>query len=229
MKKIVAMMVAGVAAFGLSGMASAIPMMRLSDGVTTVVVSDGGAWDSNVNPGVVTYSGAVGLNWTITVTTGMGMPNSGDPGSLDMDLNSVAQSLSAGTLAIDLWDDGYFAAGDAVTVYSAVGGTIERNAGNVSSFKTWMGAPGDPFDTGTLVNTLGPFGPGPFSGSVETPVIIPATGVGFTQQAIIHHAKKSTTSFDFEASGIPVPDSGMTLVLLGAALAGLSAVRRIVG
>ena len=82
--------------------------MSLSDGGTTVTITDNGLGDSNPVIGAVTYVGAVGGNWLVNITTGLSKPVVGSATVPKMDLNSVnATSGGAGTLTIKWSDDNF--------------------------------------------------------------------------------------------------------------------------
>lgn len=53
--------------------AHAIPQPRISDGTSTVTVSDFGAGDSNPAAGAVTWIGSLGA-WSVNVGTGITKP-----------------------------------------------------------------------------------------------------------------------------------------------------------
>src|SRR5512147_831969 len=96
LKSTVAALVAG-GLFLAAEQASALPIMTLSDGTTTVTVTDNGAGDSFIDTdgtGVITFIGAVGTFY-INVTTGL---SKSDPGSAawwpNMDLNNVSRTSS---------------------------------------------------------------------------------------------------------------------------------------
>src|SRR5713226_8880891 len=85
----------------------ATPQLLLSDGTTTVVVTDQGLLDSNPNPGAITYIGPVGSNWSLNVTTGLTKPAVGSALAPELDINTSSTSQSAGTLLIELTDSDF--------------------------------------------------------------------------------------------------------------------------
>src|SRR5262245_12774628 len=104
-----------VAAFAVSlGSAYATPMLRISDGSSTITITDGGGTDANATSGVVTFIGSIG-NWTLNVTTGISFSPNGK-----LDLNSIdGSSAAGGTLTLLLTDTGFWDAGN---VLSSIGG-----------------------------------------------------------------------------------------------------------
>lgn len=125
-----AVMCWAVAAFPSN--AQAVATLTLSDGTPadTVVVTDGEVGlDANPLPGVVTYIGPVGTNWTLNVSTGI----SHSP-QVHMDLNSVdATSVGAGSLTILLSDTG-FVDSPTTNVAMQIGGTTQGTVTNSAYF-----------------------------------------------------------------------------------------------
>ncbi|MBI5142647.1 MAG: hypothetical protein HZA20_10755 [Nitrospirae bacterium] len=100
-----ALMLAMLALF-TAGSIEAAPTITLSDGANTVTVVDGGAGDTNATPGIVGFSGPIGL-WVVNVTTGIGSPLFGLPGLPQTHLDSVDLSMAppiapAGSKYIDI-------------------------------------------------------------------------------------------------------------------------------
>ncbi|MGA2863515.1 MAG: VPDSG-CTERM sorting domain-containing protein [Verrucomicrobiota bacterium] len=193
----IALMAVSVAA--CAGSAYAIPLtLTLSDGIPadTQTIVDGLPGDLNLNPGVVTYIGPVGLNWFVNVTTGIS-----EKPTAFMDLNSVDQSLGAGHLTITLTDGPFLQNG---AVLAGIGGTT---AGMVSYTTTFTGPIGG--------------GPGPFAGSTTGAAV--GAPYNLTQTVDIFHRGAGVSSFD---ATIGVPDGGLTVALLGFAVMGVEGLRR---
>ena len=140
--------------------AQAATIIELSDGVDTVTVTDGGFGDLSATPGVVVFSGAVGV-FDVNVTTGLSFPLLGSLSEPVMDLNSVnVSSGSAGTLTVKLTTTDYTGPLIADTTLDT-GGTTNGSI-TVESFVDTSNAA---FGTATPTGTLGVFSDGAFSGS----------------------------------------------------------------
>ena len=217
MKSFVKILAVAAGVVGLVGSASAVPTLYLSDGVTSVTIADGSALDSNDAVGVVTYNGAVGINWTLNVTTGLSKPQIGSATNPEMTLNSVnANSKGAGFLTIKFSDD--FFGPSSGQLVSKTGGTT---AGTVS-VQTYADASNALFGQGTLLTSHGPFSGGAFSDLASKDLSIGGP-FSLTELATITHTRNGVTSFNED---LRVPDAGLTVALLGSSLIGLAAFSR---
>jgi len=214
MKNITNYIALGAIALGISGAAQAVPTLRLTAGATTVEVADGSVGDLTSDAGAVTYSGAVGSNWTINVSTGLTKPAFGSPQNPFMDLNSINLSQGAGSITLMFSETGFTQLGSA---FAAIGGT----AGSSIEYKTYWSATNALFAMDNLLTSQS-FGAGAFSGS-QSAGIVTGQPYSLTQVVTITHTGRDTSSFDAELS---VPDSGSTIALLGAALATLGLISR---
>lgn len=201
--------------------ASAALGLNLSDGSASVTVWDGGVGDINPAAGVVTFSGSVGADWIVNVTTGLG---SGVLGAGHMDLNSVnLSSILAGTstLTMMLTETGLTDNG-VVTVHGAIGGTTDGSVAYGAFGDSW----GDPFyddeTIGSGSHTAPPIGfTGSFSGSLDTDGGV--EGYSMTiWTAITHGEGIHNSSFNFDVQ-VPEPSA---LALLGLGALGLGFGRR---
>jgi hypothetical protein len=173
--------------------------------------------DSNPAPGVVSYIGAVGINWTLNVTTGLSKPDLGSSTQPWMDLSSVnATSKGAGNLTIKFSDDNFGPTSGKLT--STIGGTTQGSV----TMKTYTDAANTIFGQGALLTSQGAFGTGPFT-STKSLSFTGGLPYSLTEIATITHTKRAVTSFNEE---LRVPDAGITLALLGSSLLGLAAFSR---
>ena len=202
-----------VAAVALSSLpAQAVPMLRLTDGTSTVTIGDGLAGDANPATDIVTWIGSLGA-WTVNVSTGISerLPH------IHLDLNSVngnVGSTGPGTLTILFTDTG-FSLDNLTTAAMGVGGVT---SGSVA-YSTYYDPNNTAFSTAiqlgsTLTGISGPFS----SGTSDN---VPADAAfSLTQKAVISHWAAGFTSFNYE---ILVPEPGtwalLTATLLGMGLA----------
>jgi len=194
---------------------NAIPTLTLSDGTTTIMVTDNGAGDLDPTLGSVVFNGAVGSNFNINTSAGLTKPGDGSASAPAIDLSSLNHALGAGTLTITFSETGFTAFPGILT--GQIGGTI---------------APGGSLTNIVMQNALnlvtnGPFGPGAFSGS-NSAALIDGAPYSLTQTAILTFgARGGSTSFDAMGSVPSVPDGGMTVTMLGIGLLAVGAARRI--
>ncbi len=192
-----------------AGSAYAVPIasLTISDGTTTIVVTDGGASDSNPLSGVITWIGAIGV-WNINVDTGFTKPAIGSTTNPNMDLSFAANSTALGMLTLTFADSGFTFSG---TAMDALGGT-QGNGSVTDSVQV----------NGNSVLSLGPLTSNPFTGTASGGITLtPTDTLSLVLQ--INHTGSGMTTGD---KSLTVPEGGSAVALLGIALAGIEGVRR---
>jgi len=170
-------------------MASALAtvQLKLSDGTTTVTVTDGGLNDGLPNPGAVLYNGPVGSNWTINVSVAITKPQVGTANQPLLELHTQNISQQAGKLTIWFTESNYTGG---ATFDAQAGGNTDGSV----ELKFYADTSNVPFGTGKLLADL-PGLTGNFAADSNGVANITGT-FSLTLEADITHTGPGTTTFD---------------------------------
>ena len=180
---------------------------------TTITIADNGAGDLNPLPGVVLYSGAVGGNFIVNISSGI----SDDyvaPATIDLVSGNMA--TAADTLRVRFSGTGFTDAIEGMNL--RWGGVLTGPVGSTVSAAAWVDDADLLFGTSVLAASLGPFGPGAFSGSAGGPVAV-SGAFSLTQEITINLTGPGMYSGNVEFTHTPEPGAWL---LLASVMGGLA-------
>jgi hypothetical protein len=192
--------------------AYAVPTLSFQvDGGATTFCADESACDLAIGvPGVVNVSQSLPGGFIVNITTGITKPVFG---GAHMDLNSVDVQATGGThdLVLGFSENGFNNAPSGLL--GSFGGTLTFGAGSTVNGQAHYDTANTLF-TGPLSFTIGPFGPGAFSGDKSGPG--PATNpFSMTEYINLHTVGAGSFSGDFDLQAVPEP---ISVSLLGGIL-----------
>jgi hypothetical protein len=209
-------------ALAVASVSQATPMLRVSDGVTTITIADGAGTDLNLAVGAVTFSGAIN-GWSILVTSGATKPVLGSATDPHLDLTwQVTHTSSAGgaNLTICFSENGFNLA-TPTTMVADIGGTAGP-AGNTVNVRTFYDLGNLELATTTALTThLFTSPPNGFSGSDVGGPVGPDPSVAFTIKLVLSQAIGSVSSGDIDLHTVGVPEGGSMVTFLGTGLLAL--------
>lgn len=216
--------VAVVASLGIVGAAQAIPVgaiLSISDGATSITITDNFTGDLNASIGELTMSTNIGV-WSLSVSTGLTKPALGNSTNPLMDLVIQASSTGAGSLTYTFSDNNFSPVPG--TLKSAISGHVISGAPTTVDYSVY----GDGGNTlGALTTLL------TTTGTNSLPVLTTNSGslalsTPFSLSEVVQLTASgaSAVSIDASLSAIPEP-STIALTFLGLTfVAGLARRRR---
>jgi len=214
-------------ALAATSVSQAVPTIRISDGITTVTVTDNqvGA-DGSPIVGFVQYSAPAGTfaGWSVILSAGTTKPIIGSATAPELDLNwSITRTAGAGqgTLTVLFSENGFNLVGNSAAV-TAAGGTMGFSSLNTATIRTYYAGNDVELNQANLLTSQAFSGPNPF-GQVANGVVPADPTVSFTVRLDLVQQSGDITSGDIHLFVNNVPEGGSMVTFLGTALLALGA------
>jgi hypothetical protein len=237
MKKVLGLFLTLIMIFGLSQVAHATvdQALALSDGtniieinssgVVTVLAGTASTLFSSGSGGTITWDGSLG-NYNVNVSTGQGSPTLPDV-TLDLNSADTASGSTSGILGIFFSQNGNTVTPPGWSL--TFGGTLSSGSGSSVSLSAYGSTADTFFGSTSSIASLGPFGPGAFSGTASgSGAGLTTTPYSLTEEVDINGVGNTRYSGDASLNPVPEPAS---LTMVGTGLIGLAGLlrRKLVG
>ena len=213
--------VAVVVSLGIVGVAYASPVgaiLSISDGATSITITDNFTGDLNASIGELTMSTNIGV-WSLSVSTGLTKPALGNSTNPVMDLVIQASSTGAGSLTYTFSDNNFGSAPG--TLKAAVSGQVISGAPTTVDYSVY-GDQGDTLGALTTLSTTTGTIPLPVLTSISGPL---ALSPQFSLSQVVQLTASGASAVSVDASFNVIPEPGTAaLTFLGLAflVAGLA-------
>jgi hypothetical protein len=211
-----------------ASISQAVPTLYVTDGITSVTITDNGVGDANPSIGAVAYLPLANTfaGWTVILSSGITKPILGSVTNPQLDLNwqITRESASAGNLSVYFSENGFNLAGPSQFQNSS-GGTLGDSGATTALISTYYNGANGAFDVnnlGTQLTTHLFVGPGAFAGN-DAGAAPADPSVAFTIGLVVNQGAGTVSSGDIHLRLTSVPEGGSMVTFLGTALLALGA------
>jgi len=209
--------------FALVSKASAQAELSLSQGTSSILVTDNGPGDTNLTMGAITFNGSVG-SFTGTFSSGTTKPLNGSAIQPQLSLVSTDLTTSQGGLLTILFGDTDFGPVPNGAVSAHIGGT----SGGQVSYLTFLDASNASLALTTSLTHQDGLGGATFDSNFNGNTAF-GLGTSLTQKITVTQEAGSVTGLNSTlriTNALVTPDSGSAIALLAGALCALEGIRR---